>query len=132
MPGKTGRFRGHAFHQVTVADNGISEVVDDLEPRPVVARRQMSLGDRHADTVAEALTQGTGGRFHAWRHLTFGMAGGAASPLAKLLDLFERDVIAGKIEHAVKQHRSVACRKDAAITVRPGRIARIVSEEASP
>src|SRR5436309_455523 len=92
----------------------------------------MRFGDRHADTIAEALTKRTGCRFHAGRHPAFGMAGGAASPLAKLFDLFERDVVAGKIEHAVKQHRSVARRKDETITVRPGRIARIMSEEACP
>src|SRR4030095_5259430 len=108
MTGQTGRFRGHAFHQITVTNNGISEMIDDLEPRPVVARRQMSFGDRHADTVAEALTERTGCRFHTRRHPAFGMAGGATAPLAKLFDLFEREVVAGKIEHAVKQDRSVA------------------------
>src|SRR4030095_16381762 len=92
----------------------------------------MSLSDRHADAVTEPLTKRTGCRFHAGRHPAFGMAGGAAFPLAKLFDLFERNVVTGKIKHAVKQHRSVARRKDKTITVRPGRIARAMSEEACP
>src|ERR671924_1770589 len=101
MARKAGRFRGHAFHQIAVTDDGIREVIDDLEPRPVVARRQMSFGDRHADTIAETLTERTGCCFHAGRHLAFGMAGGTASPLAKLFYLFEWQIVAGQIEHAV-------------------------------
>src|SRR6266511_4753028 len=92
----------------------------------------MSFGDRHADAVAEALTKRTGCCFHTGRHPAFGMAGGAASPLAKLFELFERDLVTGKIEHAVKENRSVARGKNETITVRPGGIARIMSEEACP
>jgi hypothetical protein len=76
-------------------------MIDDLEVRPVVARRQVRLGDRHADAVAEALSERSGGGFHAGSHAAFGVAGSAALPLAKPLDLVERHSVAGEMEHAV-------------------------------
>src|SRR5882724_3812183 len=103
MTGEARRFRGHAFHQVAVANDRISKVIDDVEPRAIVARCQMSFGDRHADAVAETLTERTGCCLHAGRVAALGMAGRPTAPLAKLLDLVEWHIVAGKMEHAVKQ-----------------------------
>src|SRR5690348_17626675 len=39
MAGETRRFSGNTFHQIAIADDGIGKVIDDLESRPIVARR---------------------------------------------------------------------------------------------
>lgn len=50
-----------AFHQATVADEGIGEVVDDGQARAVELGRQQRLGQRHAHGVRHALAQRAGG-----------------------------------------------------------------------
>src|SRR4029453_6495780 len=97
MAGETGGFSGDAFHQVAIADDSIREVIDDRESRPGVARRQMRLGDGHTDSVAEALTQRSRRRLNSRSQTTLGMAGGAAVPLAELLDLFEEQLVPRRI-----------------------------------
>ena len=132
MAGEARCFRGHAFHQIAVADDRIGKVIDDVEPRAIVACCQMGFGDRHADAVAKALTERTGCCLHAGRVAALGMPGRAAAPLAKLLDLVEWHIVAGQMEHAVKQHGSMARRKDETITIRPRRVLRIMFKKARP
>ena len=132
MAGDAGGFGGHAFHQVAVADDSIGKVIDDLESRPVVARGQIGLGDGHADPVAKALTQRSRRRLHSRGQTALGMAGGAALPLAEALDFLQRQIVAGEMEHTVKQHRAVARGKDKAISIGPRGIARVMLQEARP
>ena len=58
-------------------------MIDDRESRPVVARRQIGFRDRHADSVAEALTERSGGSLNSRSQAALGMAGGPAVPLAE-------------------------------------------------
>src|SRR5438105_9902739 len=119
MAGEAGGFGGDPFHQVAVTDNPISKVINDLEPRTVVARSEVGLCYRHAHAVAEALTQRTRRSLDSRSQAPLGMAGRMAAPLAELFDLLEREIIAGEMEHAVKQHRGVAGGQDKAVSVRP-------------
>src|ERR1700746_3211217 len=119
MAGQAGGFSGDPFHQVAVADNPISKVINDLEPRTVVARSQAGLRYRHAAAVAEALPQRTRRSLDSRSQAALGMAWRMAAPLAELFNLLEREIITGKMEHAVKQHRAVAGGQDKAVSIRP-------------
>src|SRR5215469_13657688 len=110
MAGETRRLRSNALHQIPVTDDGISKMIDDLKPRPIVTGRQMGFGDRHADAVAKALAERARGSLHTRRELALGMTRRAAPPLAKLLNLLERQVVPGEKQHVVEQHRTVTGR----------------------
>ena len=58
------------------------------------------------------------------------MAGRLAAELAKLLDVVERQVIAGKIERSVQQHRAVPGRQHETVAAKPFRILRVMAHEA--
>src|SRR2546423_14887186 len=55
-----------------------------------------------------------------------------AFPLPELLQVLERQLIAGEIEDAVQQHRRVARRQYEAVAIQPAWIARIVAEMLCP
>jgi hypothetical protein len=50
-------------------------VVDDVVSRPVEARGEVRLGDRHADGVADALPERPGRRFDSLGQVTLWMPG---------------------------------------------------------
>src|SRR5581483_4364753 len=83
-------------------------------------------GERHADAVGEALPERTGGGLDAGGEMRLRMSRRARAPLAKLLQLVERQVVAGEVQERVEQHRAVARREDEAIAIGPVRIARTV------
>ena len=93
----------------------------------IEVRREVSLGDRHAHAVAKALAQRPGGGLNPFHQLMLGMAGRLAAPLAELLDVVERQVVARQVQQAVKQHAAVAGGKNKAVAIGPARLARIVS-----
>jgi hypothetical protein len=64
-------------------------MIDDLKPRPIVPRRKMCFGNRHAHAVAESLTERVRGGFHTRRRTALGMTGREAAPLTELFDLVE-------------------------------------------
>ena len=90
MAGQRSRLRGHALHEITVADDRVGGVIDHLESGPVVARRQLRLGDRHPYRVGESLPQRSRGGLHAGRMSALRMPRRLASELAKLFDVVER------------------------------------------
>ncbi len=132
VAGKAGRLAGDALHEIAVAHNGIGEVVDDLEAGAVEAFGQPALGQRHADAIGEAGAQGAGGRLHADGVAGFGVAGRLAAPLAEVLQLFQRQVIAGQMEHGIEQHGAVARAEHEAVAIHPLRVGRAVAHDARP
>jgi hypothetical protein len=52
--------------------------------------------------------------------------------LAEAFNLFKRERIAGEVQQAIEQHRSVAGRENKAVTIEPVRIARIMLEKTCP
>jgi hypothetical protein len=118
------RLRGDAFHQVAVADDRPGAVVEQHVAVAVVARRQMRLGDRHADGVGEPLAERAGGDLDAFGVAALGMARRLAAPLAELLDVLERERVARHVQQAVEQRRAVSGREDEAVAVGPERMRR--------
>src|ERR1041385_7826574 len=94
-------------------------MVEDIESRLVVARGEKRLRDARAHAVAEALAERTGRHLDAGRELALGMARRDALPLAEMLDLIERDRVAGEVQHAVEQHGPVAGGGSEAVAVGP-------------
>src|SRR6476646_1674717 len=92
----------------------------------------MSFGDCHADAVAKALAERTGGGFHARRELALGVTRSATAPLAKLFNLLKGKVVSRQKKHAVQQHGAVASRQDKTITIPPVRVPWIMLEKARP
>ncbi len=77
MAGERGRLVRDALHEAPVAGDHVRVMVDRLRAE---VRRQEPLGDRHADRVAEALTERSGGDLDPRRVAGFGMPRGSATP----------------------------------------------------
>ncbi len=60
------------------------------------------------------------------------MTRGDAAPLAKLFDLFQRQIVARQMQQAVEQHRTVASRQDESVPIEPLRIGWIMLEKPGP
>ena len=119
VTGEAGRLRRDALLEVTVGADAVGPVVDDLVPGPVELGRQASLGDGHAHGVGEALAQRTGGRLDAGGQAVLRVARGPRAQLAEALELLERQVVAGQVEHRVEQHAGVAGAEHEAVAVEP-------------
>ncbi len=132
MPRERSRLRSHAFHQVAIADDRISRVVDHLESGTVVARRELRFGNRHADRIGESLPERAGRDLHTWRVAALGMSRRFAAKLAELLDVVERNVVTGQMQQTVKQHRTVSGGEHEAVAIEPVGIAWIVFEQPRP
>ena len=74
-------FRGHAFHQIAIADDAIGEMIDDAEAGPVVAGRQVRLYHCHAHAIAKTLAQRPGGHLDVGRRARGGQ--GLGCPIAE-------------------------------------------------
>jgi hypothetical protein len=145
MAGDRGRLARHTLHHVAVRADGVDVVVEKLELRRVEPGRQPALGDRHADRVAAALAEWTGGDLDPGRMAVFRVARTDAAQLPKALDVVEADgrlaelvalpiqpLDAGEEQQGIEQHAGVAVRQQEAVAVRPVRLRRIVFEEARP
>ncbi len=92
----------------------------------------MRFRNRHAHAVAESLAERAGGGFDARRQAALRVTWRNAAPLAELLDLLKRQIIAGDVQQAVEQRRTVAGRQDETVPVGPMRIDRIMPEKPCP
>ena len=63
--------------------------------------------------------------------VALGVARRDRAPLAELLDLVHREVVAREVQDAVEQHRPVAGAEDEAVAVGPRRIRRVVAHDAA-
>ncbi|MBV6465850.1 MAG: hypothetical protein PGMFKBFP_01136 [Anaerolineales bacterium] len=122
-------FGGDALHQIAVGDDGVDEVVEQFGG---VDRREVRGGDGHAHAGGESLPERTGGHFHAGSQSVFGMAGRAAAPLTEVLQLVEREAVAGEMQERVEQHRTVSARKEEAVASRPFGVVRVVAQVTRP
>ena len=121
-----------ALHEVAVGREEIGVVVDDRLPGAIEQSRELRFGDRHADGVPDPLSERSRRRFYAGRNAVLRVSRCAAPPLAELLDLVEREIVAREIKDAVEQHAGMARRQDKAIAVQPFGIRGIVSQMALP
>src|SRR5438270_13405457 len=107
-------------------------MIYDRKVRSVELRGQMRFCHGHADAVRKTLTQRAGSDLDAGRQSVFRVSRCFRSPLAKVLDLVERKLIAGQMQQRVKQHASVARRKQEAIAVLPLWLLWVVAHELCP
>ena len=70
-------------------------------------------------------------RFPARRLSPFRVSGGLQAELTTVLQVVDRDVVAGEMEQRVQQHRPVTVRQNETVAVRPVWIARVVSQVAT-
>ena len=89
-----GRLVRNAFHHVAIAAQHVRVMIDHVEARPVVGRRQMLLRDGHTHRHCEALPKRPGGRFHAIGHAVLRMPRRLRSPGAKALQIVEGHFVA--------------------------------------
>ena len=122
-PGERSRLGRDSFHQIAVADECVGVVIDDRVPGAVVASGELRFGDRHTDRIGEALAKGPRGHFDPGRVAALRMSRRLTAPLAKLLDIIERELIARHVQQAVEQRRAMTCREHEAVAIEPQRIA---------
>ena len=130
--GERAGFVADAFHHAAVAHEDVRAVIDHGMAGAVEFGGEQLLGQRHADSVRQALAQRAGGGLDARRHVHFRMARGAAVQLAEVLQLLDGQVIAGEVQQRVLQHRAVAVGQHEAIAVVPQRVGRVVLEVTAP
>ena len=122
------RLVADALHQAAVARHAIGEVVDDVV---AITPVEQPLRQRHADGIAETLTERAGGRFDAGRMAIFRVPRRARAELAEALELVQLHLrVAGEIEQRVEQHRAVAGREHETVAVGPFRVRGIELEKA--
>ncbi len=129
MPGEGGRLGAHPFHEVAVRAQNPGPVIDDALAGAVELRRQMGFGHREPDRGGDPLAERAGGHLHPRDQSDLRVAGGLRSPLPEVLELFEREIVAGEMKDTVKEHRRMAAGKNEAVTVRPPGIGRVVLEK---
>jgi hypothetical protein len=106
--------------QAAVADERIGAVVDDIGAE---ARAQVRLGDRHAESIGDALAERAGRHFDAGAGIDLRMSLATRAEVAKGADLLDpHPLVPGQVQQRVEQHRAVAVRKHDAVAVRPGRV----------
>ncbi len=71
----------------------------------------------------DPLAQRSGGRLDAGGVAEFRVARRAAAELAEVLQVLQRQIVAGQVQHAVEQRRGVAAGKDEAVAAGPGGLA---------
>ncbi len=132
MSCQRGRLGADPLHHVAVAAEHEGPVIHNLVAGLVVAIGQMAFRHRHPHPVPESLSQGSGGDLDTRGQAPLRMTRGARSPLAELLQFFERQVVAGQMQKGVEQHRPVTCRQNKAVSVRPRWIGRVMAQKAGP
>ncbi len=130
--GERARFVRNALHQTSVTDKGIGTMVDDRVAGSIELCSEQPFRERHPDRVGQSLPQRTGRRFDARRRAEFGVAGRFRMQLAKALQFFDRQVVAGQMQQRVEKHRTVPVRDDEAIPVHPFRIRGVVGQMPGP
>ena len=130
--GKRTGFVRNAFHQAAVAEENPGAVVDDGVAGAVEVVRQHFFGQRHADGVGDALAERAGGGFDARRVAVFGVAGRLAVQLTEILQIVDRQIVAGQVQQGVDQHRAVTVGQHEAVAVGPLGVGRVVLEVVAP
>ncbi len=128
--GDRGRLGADALLDVAVAGQRVDVVVEDRLARGGVGVEQAVLaagGHRHADRVADALAQGTGGRLDAGGVAVLRVARGLAAPGAQRLEVLELEAPAAEVELDVEGQAGVAAGEHETVASGPVRVGRVVA-----
>ena len=94
-----------ALHQIAVGGEHIGPMVDDIFAE---LGGENTFGNRHADCVAQALTEWARGRFDPRSMVVLRMPGGQRIELTEALQLVDRHRLdAEQMQDRVEQHRAV-------------------------
>jgi hypothetical protein len=130
VAGDRSRFLADPLHQVAIGADRVRAVVDELVPWAVEALREETLGERETDGVADALPERTGRHLDARRVAALRVPGRTRAPLAELLQIVERQVVAAQVKQRVLQHARVPRAEHEAVAIGPVRVVRVRLEEA--
>src|SRR5512139_2997941 len=100
---------GNAFHEVSVAHDGVSKMVDDFVSGSVEGGGKEAFCNGHAHPIAKSLAQRSCRGLHSRSQPVLRMAGGFASPLTRVEEFRKRQVIPREMEQAVQKHGSMPC-----------------------
>jgi hypothetical protein len=120
------RLGGDSLHHAAVPGDRVGMVVDDRLVGGVKACSGHLLRDRNPHRVGDALAQRTGGRLKPDGLAVLRVTRRLAADLAEFLDLFQGQSVAGKMQQAVQEHRTVTRGKNKPVPVGPVRIAGVV------
>ena len=113
-----------AFWTASIASARIVSIAS-LEISLSCSEAEEALGERHADSVADALPERPSSDLDAWRVSALGVPRRARAPLAELLQILEAQLVAGEVQQRVLQHARVPGAEHEAIAVGPLRVARV-------
>src|SRR4029077_11141322 len=82
----------------------------------------------HANRVAHALTERSGGAFYSGRLAKCGMSGGFRRRLPETFECRHRQIVAAHVQPRVKEHAAVPGGEHEDIAIDPTRLVRIISE----
>ena len=100
-------FMGNAFHHAAIAQEHIGLVIDDVVAGTVELRRQDFFRQGETHGIGQALAQRAGGGFHTRGVAEFRVARGTAVQLAEVLQVVDRQIVAGQVQQRVDQHRAM-------------------------
>ena len=107
-------------------------MIDNGQTRAIELRGENLLGQRHAHSIGEALSQRAGSGFNAHGHVMLGMAGCAAAELTEVTQLVHGHWIASEMQQRIQQHRGMTIGQNEAVTIPPVRVGGVVLEELAP
>lgn len=127
VAGQRGGLVADALLQVAVRGDHPGAVIHQALAE---ARRQVPLGDRHADRRGDALAERARGGLDPRMLAELGMAGGGGVQLAEAPELLDPHArMPGQVQQGVEQHRAVPSAEHEAVAVRPARIGGVVFQE---
>ena len=122
----------YAFHHTTVAHEDVSVVVNDVQAVFIKFGSQDFFGQSHTHCVGNTLSQWAGRGFHAVGVAVFRMAGGFTVQLTEVFQIINRNVVAGQVQQAIKNHGSMTIGEDKTVAVVEFRVGRVMIEELRP
>ena len=131
MSGECRRLGRDPFLQATVARETDDAVIKDGVSRGIELRRSHPGGEGHANGIAHALAERPARGLDAGCFAELRVTRRAAVELAEVLQLLQRQVIAGEMKPCVKEHAAVAGRKHETVAVDPPWLVGVVLESAT-
>src|SRR6266516_973307 len=84
--------------------------------------------NRHANRVADTLTEWAGGALYSRRVAKFGMSRGFRMQLPEAFDFRHRQIVAAHVQPGIKEHAAVPGGEDQDIAIDPAWLIRIISQ----
>ncbi len=133
VAGQRGGLGGDALLQVAVGDDRPDGVVERRGARSSPGVEEPALvarGHRHAHGVGDALAERAGGGLHAGRVPVLGVTRRTAARDPEGLQVVQLQAVARQVQLGVERQAGVPGGEDEAVASHPGRVGRVVAQEA--